>query len=235
MCIRDSLCINRDRISGFTSMLISHAVRESKRTGQSLNQVYKRLVNGTISFWKQKNGAFVHQDDTDLIYEIKSAFQDPDTVMSRINWDNVFESELKDIILKIKTSSDSDTESKKLLNTLGKTLVSQPKNTKTKTLEELEKIRLIKALTTLVRSVGNLYTLVPEARSFISALEVVASNKYKSSDYKFDTGISASEAIKLADAEFFAEGDLDMILHVMQETKEINQKCYVYNLSLIHI
>ena len=223
------LCINRDRISGFTSMLISHAVRESKRTGQSLNQVYKRLVNGTISFWKQKNGAFVHQDDTDLIYEIKSAFQDPDTVMSRINWDNVFESELKDIILKIKTSSDSDTESKKLLNTLGKTLVSQPKNTKTKTLEELEKIRLIKALTTLVRSVGNLYTLVPEARSFISALEVVASNKYKSSDYKFDTGISASEAIKLADAEFFAEGDLDMILHVMQETKEINQKCYVYN------
>ena len=222
------ICINRDRISGFTSMLISHAVRESKHTGQSLNQVYNRLVNGTISFWKQKNGAFVHQDNTDLIYEIKAAFQDPDTVMSRINWDNVFESELKDIILKIKTSSDSDTESKKLLNTLGKTLVSQPKNTKTKTLEELEKIRLIKALTTLVRSVGNLYTLVPEARSFISALEVVASNKYKSSDYKFDTGISASEAIKLADADFFAEGDLDMILHVMQETKEIPQKCYVY-------
>lgn len=223
------LCINRDRISGFTSMLISHAVRESKRTGQSLNQVYKRLVNGTISFWKQKNGAFVHQDDTDLIYEIKAAFQDPDTVMSRINWDNVFESELKDIILKIKTSSDSDTESKKLLNTLGKTLVSQPKNTKTKTLEELEKIRLIKALTTLVRSVGNLYTLAPEARSFISALEVVASNKYKSSDYEFDTGISAPEAIKLADADFFAEGDLDMILHVMQETKEISKKCYVYD------
>lgn len=223
------LCINRDRISGFTSMLISHAVRESKRTGQSLNQVYKRLVNGTISFWKQKNGAFVHQDDTDLIYEIKSAFQDPDTVMSRINWDNVFESELKDIILKIKTNSDSDTESKKLLNTLGKTLVSQPKSTKTKTLEELEKIRLIKALTTLVRSVGNLYTLAPEARSFISALEVVASNKHKSSDYKFDTGISAPEAIKLADADFFAEGDLDMILHVMQETKEIPKKCYVYD------
>ena len=106
------LCINRDRISGFTSMLISHAVRESKRTGQSLNQVYKRLINGTISFWKQESGSFIHQDDTDLMYEIKAAFQDPDTVMSRINWDNVFESELKDIILKIKTNSDSSSTQK---------------------------------------------------------------------------------------------------------------------------
>jgi len=223
------LCINRDRISGFTSMLISHAVRESQRTGQSLNEVYKRLVNGTISFWKQKSGSFIRQDDTDLMYEISSAFQDPDTVMSRINWDNVFGSELKDIILKINTNSNFDSESKKLLSTLGKTLVSQPKNTKTKSKEELEKLRLIRALTTLVRSVGNLYTLAPEARSFISALEIVASNKYKSSDYQFDTGISAPEAIKLADADFFAEGDLDMILHVMQETKKIPKKCYVFN------
>ena len=225
------LCINRDRISGFTSMLISHAVRESQRTGQSLNKVYNRLVNGTISFWKQKSGAFIRQDDTDLMYEISSAFQDPDTVMSRINWDNVFVSELKDIILKIHTNSDSDSdaESKKLLSTLGKTLVSQPKNTKPKSREELEKLRLIKALTTLVRSVGNLYTLAPNARSFVSALEIVASNKYKSADYEFDTGISAPEAIKLADADFFAEGDLDMILHVMQETKKIPKKCYVFN------
>ena len=223
------ICLNRDRISGFITTLVSHVVRERDRTGQSLDEVYKRLVNGTMSFWKQKGGAFIRQDDSDFASDLDPAYQDPDMLVARINWHNVFGSELKDIILKIHTSSDSDSESKKLLSTLGKTLVSQPKNTKPKSKEELEKLRMIKALTTLVRSVGNLYTLAPNARSFISALEIVASNEYKSADYEFDTGISAPEAIKLAKADFFVEGDLDMFLYTMQKNKKIAKKCYVFD------
>lgn len=223
------MCINRTTLSGFTSMVISHAVRETKRTGQSLNTVYQRLVNGTISFWTQKNGCFVTQNNEEFIQEIRGAFQDPDTLIARINWDEVFNSELKDIILKLKSSGQSETEIKSLLNKAGKVLVSQPnnQNQKQKTQEQLERIKLIKSLTTLVRSVGNLYTLAPTARSFVAALEIVASDSYKSVDYEFDTGISATEAIKLANADFFIDGDLDMILLTMQETREIPKKCYV--------
>lgn len=221
------MCINRTTLSGFTSMLISHAAREKNRTGQSLNQIYQRLINGTISFWTQKGGCFVTQNNEEFIQEIRTAFQDPDVLLSLINWEEVFKSELKDVILKLKTSGQSDAEVKSLLNKTGKVLVSQPKNQKQKTQEQLEKIKLIKSLTTLVRSVGNLYTLAPNARSFVAALEIVASDPYKSSDYEFDTGISATEAIKLANADFFPDGTLDMILLTMQETKEIPKKCYV--------
>jgi len=223
------ICIDRTTLSGFTSMLIAHAVRESKRTGESLSTVYQRLVNGTISFWTQKNGCFVTQNNEEFFNEIRGAFQDPDTLLARINWDEVFKSELKDVILKLKSSGQTDTEVKALLSQRGKVLVSQPKNQtpQQKTQEELEKIKLLKSLTTLVRSVGNLYTLAPTARSFVSALEVVASNPYKALDYEFDTGISATEAIKLANADFFLDGDLDMILLTMQETREIPKKCYV--------
>jgi len=223
------MCINRTTLSGFTSMLIAHAVRESKRTAQSLSTTYQRLVNGTISFWTQKNGCFVTQNNEEFIQEIRGAFQDPDVLLSRINWEEVFKSELKDVILKLKSSGQSDTEVKSLLNKTGKVLVSQPTNQtpQQKTQEELEKIKLLKHLTTLVRSVGNLYTLAPTARSFVSALEIVASNPYKAADYEFDTGISATEAIKLANADFFLDGDLDMILLTMQETREISKKCYV--------
>ena len=225
------MCINRTTLSGFTSMLISHAVRESKRTGQSLNTVYQRLVNGTISFWTQKNGCFVTQNNEEFIQEIRGAFQDPDTLIARINWDEVFNSELKDIILKLNPSGESDSEVKSLLQNVGKTLVSQQINRtkQDKSEEELQRIKLVKSLTTLVRSVGNLYTLAPEARSFISALEIVASNMYKCSDYEYDTGISATEAIKLANADFFVEGDLDMILLSMQQSKRIPKKCYVFD------
>lgn len=223
------ICIDRTTLSGFTSMLIAHAVRESKRTGESLSTVYQRLVNGTISFWTQKNGCFVTQNNEEFFNEIRGAFQDPDTLLARINWDEVFKSELKDVILKLKSSGQTDTEVKALLNQPGKVLVSQPKNQtpQQKTQEELEKVKLLKSLTTLVRSVGNLYTLAPTARSFVSALEVVASSPYKALDYEFDTGISATEAIKLANADFFLDGDLDMILLTMQETREIPKKCYV--------
>jgi len=225
------LCIERSKLSAFTGMVISHAVRESKRTAQSLNQVYQRLVNGTISFWNQKSGAFIKQTTEQFIEEIRAAFQDPDTLIARINWDEVFNSELKDIILKLNPSGESDSEVKSLLQNVGKTLVSQQINRtkQEKSEEELQRIKLVKSLTTLVRSVGNLYTLAPEARSFISALEIVASNKYKCSDYEYDTGISATEAIKLANADFFVEGDLDMILLSMQQSKRISKKCYVFD------
>jgi len=225
------ICIDRTTLSGFTSMLIAHAVREFKRTGESLNKVYQRLINGTISFWAQKNGCFVTQNNEEFINEIRTAFQDPDTIVARINLDDVYKSELKDAILKLKSSGQTDTEVKTLLNQKGKVLVSQSSNQtpRQKTQEELEKIKLVKCLTTLVRSVGNLYTLAPTARSFVSALEIVASNPYKASDYKFDTGISATEAIKLANADFFLDGDLDMILLTMQETREIPKKCYVFD------
>lgn len=225
------ICIDRTTLSGFTSMLIAHAVRESKRTGESLSTVYQRLVNGTISFWTQKNGCFITQNNEEFFNEIRGAFQDPDILLARINWEEVFKSELKDVILKLKSSGQSDAEVKSLLNQTGKVFAAQPKNQtpQEKTQEELEKVKLLKSLTTLVRSVGNLYTLAPTARSFVSALEVVASNPYKALDYEFDTGISATEAIKLANADFFLDGDLDMILLTMQETRQIPKKCYVFD------
>lgn len=225
------LCIERSKLSAFTGMVISHAVRESKRTAQSLNQIYQRLVNGTISFWNQKSGAFVKQSTEQFIEEIRAAFEDPDVLIARINWDEVFNSELKDIILKLNPCGEIDNDIKSLLQNTGKTLVSQQINRtkQEKSEEELQRIKLVKSLTTLVRSVGNLYTLAPEARSFTSALEIVASNKDKCSDYEYDTGISATEAIKLANADFFVEGDLDMILISMQQSKKVSKKCYVFD------
>jgi len=223
------ICINRTTLSGFTSMLIAHAVREFNRTGESLSNIYQRLVNGTISFWTQKNGCFVTQNNEEFFNEIRAAFQDPDVLLTLINWEEVYNSELKDVILKLKSSGQTAAEVKALLSQPGKVLVPQHNNQtqQQKTQEELEKIKILKCLTTLVRSVGNLYTLAPTARSFVSALEIVASNPHKTSDYEFDTGISATEAIKLAKANFFPDGTLDMILLTMQETREIPKKCYV--------